>query len=272
VKSAVTICLVPEARSGPYVFHGGLEENLARATQHGFDGVVLFPQSAESIDVAELQRHLSRHRLSVAAIGTGAGRLLRNLTLTAEDQPVRADATTFIRSIIDLGGRLGAPAIIGWMQGRIEPHQDREQALDWLHDALNDLGQHAATHGVPLLLEPLNRYESNVLNTLGQTVAFVRSLSASNIRVLADLFHMNIEEVDLAAAIREAGPLLGHVDFADSNRRAVGLGHTDIGPVITALGEIGYTGYLAAEVFPLPTADAAAEQAMIAFRRAIGGN
>jgi sugar phosphate isomerase/epimerase len=231
---------------------------------------VLFPPSAESIDAAELQRHLSRDGLSVAAIGTGAGRQLRNLALTAEVQAIRVEAKTFVRSIIDLGGSLGAPAIIGSMQGRIEPRQGREQALNWLRDALDELGQHAATHGVPLLLEPLNRYETNVFNTLGQTVAFVQTLGTSSIRVMADLFHMNIEEADMAAALREAGPLLGHVDFADSNRRAIGFGHTDIGPVITALREIGYTGFLAAEIFPLPTADAAAEQTMIAFRRAIG--
>jgi sugar phosphate isomerase/epimerase len=254
------------------VFHGRLEQSCASAAHHGFDGIVLFPPSAESIDAAALRQHLSRHRLSVAAIGTGAGRQLRNLTLTASDQAVRIEAASFVRSIIDLGGSLSAPAIIGSIQGLIEPPEYREQSLDWLRAALNELGRHAETYGVPLLLEPLNRYETNVFNTLAQTVAFVQTLGTSNIRVLADLFHMNIEEADLPAAIREVGPLLGHVDFADSNRRAMGFGHTDISPVITALGEIGYTGYLAAEVFPLPTAGAAAEQAMAAFRQALSRN
>jgi sugar phosphate isomerase/epimerase len=233
---------------------------------------MILPRSADSVDTAELQHSLSRHGISVAALGTGAGRIVQNLMLTAEDEAVRTAARKFIGSLIDLGRSLGAPAIIGSMQGRIEPHQDREQVLDWLRDALNDLGERAATHGVPLLVEPLNRYETNVFNTLGQTVEFVSTLATKNVRVQADLFHMNIEEADLAAAIRRAGSLVGHVDFADSNRQAMGFGHTDIAPVIIALREIGYTGYLAAEVFPVPSADAAAEQSLTAMRRAIGGS
>jgi sugar phosphate isomerase/epimerase len=78
---------------------------------------------------------------------------------------------------------------------------------------------------------------------------------------------MNIEEADMAAAIRAAGPLVGHVHFADSNRRAIGFGHTDVRPVLSALQKIRYTGYLSAEVFPLPTADAAAKQTIAAIRK-----
>jgi sugar phosphate isomerase/epimerase len=266
VKSAVTICLVPEARSGPFVFHDGLADGCLRAASHGYDGVEILPRSADEVDAAKLRALLAKHGLSVAAFGTGAGWILRKLSLTAVDDAVRIEARKFIGAIIDLAGSFGAPAIIGSMQGRLEPHQDRDQALNWFREALNELGQSAAAHGVPLLLEPLNRYESNVLNRLGQTVEFVQTLDTSNVRILADLFHMNIEEADMSAAICSVGPLLGHVDFADSNRHAMGFGHTDIGPVISALREIGYTGYLAAEVFPLPTADEAARQTMATIR------
>jgi sugar phosphate isomerase/epimerase len=267
VKSAVTICLVPEARGGPFVFHDGLADGCLRAARHGFDAVEILPRSADAVDAAELKSALSSHGLSVAAFGTGAGWIVRNLSLTAEDEAVRMEARKFIGSIIELAANFGAPAIIGSMQGRLEKSQNREQALHWFREALNELGQTAAEHGVPLLLEPLNRYESNVFNRLGQTVEFVQTLETTNVRILADLFHMNIEEVDMAAAIREVGPLLGHVDFADSNRHAMGFGHTDIGPIISALREIGYTGYLAAEVFPLPTSDDAARQSITAIRR-----
>jgi sugar phosphate isomerase/epimerase len=80
---------------------------------------------------------------------------------------------------------------------------------------------------------------------------------------------MNIEEADPAAALREAGTLVGHVHFADSNRRAVGLGHTEIEPIISALREIDYTGYLSAEILPLPDAATAARQTMESFRHAL---
>jgi sugar phosphate isomerase/epimerase len=86
-------------------------------------------------------------------------------------------------------------------------------------------------------------------------------------KLLCDLFHMNLEEADLAAALRLAGPRLGHVHFADSNRRAIGLGHTDVAPIAAALKDIGYAGYVSAEVLPLPDATTTARQTMASFRQ-----
>ena len=131
------------------------------------------------------------------------------------------------------------------------------------------MGEAAAVHRVPLLYEPLNRYETNLLNRLGDTARWLRTLRTRNVRILADLFHLNIEEADAAAALREAGPLVGHVHFADSNRRAIGLGHTAIEPIIAALRDIEYAGYLSAEILPLPDAATAARQTMESFRRAL---
>jgi sugar phosphate isomerase/epimerase len=118
-----------------------------------------------------------------------------------------------------------------------------------------------------LLLEPLNRYESNLFNTVAETLAFLDTLRTKNVKLLCDLFHMNLEEADIAAALRRAGPRLGHVHFADSNRRAIGLGHTDIAPIAAALKDIGYAGYVSAEVLPLPDAATAARQTMASFRQ-----
>jgi sugar phosphate isomerase/epimerase len=85
--------------------------------------------------------------------------------------------------------------------------------------------------------------------------------------LLCDLFHMNIEEPDIAAALRLAGNKVGHVHFADSNRWAVGNGHTDIAPVAAALRDIGYTGYLSGEILPLPDSDSAAKKTIESFRK-----
>ncbi len=79
---------------------------------------------------------------------------------------------------------------------------------------------------------------------------------------------MNIEESDLARALRAGGSLVGHVHFADSNRQAIGFGHTAVGPVIAALREINYQGYLSAELLPLPDSQAAGAQTIAAFRQA----
>ncbi|MEY2878985.1 MAG: hypothetical protein RLZZ15_1365 [Verrucomicrobiota bacterium] len=271
MKSAITVSLVPETAGGPFVFTAGLADACARAAALGFDAVEVFPPSAAAPDLAALPALLAQHRLRLAALGTGAGWVVRKLSLTSPDAAVRRDAREFIRALVDAAAPFGAPAIIGSMQGRWDAATgvSRDHALAWLADALRDLGAHAAARGAFLLYEPLNRYETNLFNRLADTAAWLRSIDTPGVRLLADLFHMNIEEADFAAALRDAGPLVGHVHFADSNRRAVGLGHSDLAPAIAALRAIGYTGYLSAEVFPLPDSHAAAAQTMKAFKRAL---
>jgi sugar phosphate isomerase/epimerase len=267
VRSAITISLTPQARRGPFVFHDGLANGIETAAKLGFDAVEIFPPAANAIDEAELQGLLDRHSLKVAAIGTGAGWVIHNWSLTGADSAVRHRARDFIRAIIDVAAGFGAPAVIGSMQGKVEGGVTREQALAWLAEGLEDLGDYAASHGQPLLYEFLNRYETNLFNRVAPTVEFLKGLKTRGVKVLADLFHMNIEERHLAEAVRAGRGWIGHVHFADSNRQAIGLGHTRIEPIVEALHEIGYAGYLSAEIFPLPDALAAARQTIASFRQ-----
>ncbi len=270
MRSAVTISLVPEASGGPFVFWHDLAAGCTQAAELGFDAVEVFPRSAAELDVNLLRNCLDQHGLKLAAMGTGAGWLVQKLRLTDQDETVRQRARQFIGEIIDIAGRLGAPAIIGSMQGRAGGELSHEQHLVWLAEALEELGSRAADHGTILLVEPLNRYETNLINTTADGVKLIRSLKATNVKLLSDLFHMNIEEPDIATALRAAGSLVGHVHFADSNRQAVSFGHTNIPPIIEALRSIGYNGYLSAEVLPLPDSMAAAQQTIDSFRKHVG--
>jgi sugar phosphate isomerase/epimerase len=266
LRSAVTICLVPEARRGPFVFHDGLAAGCAAAAAQGFDAVEIFPADAGSFPSFELRECLAREGLAVAAVGTGAGWLRQRLHLCHPDAEVRGRARGFIAGIVDAAADLGAPAIIGSMQGSADAETTREAALDHLADALAELGEHAARRGQPLLYEPLNRYESNLLNRQAEAAAFLDTRGLSRVRLLADLFHMNIEEADPAAALVGIGGRLGHVHWADSNRRAMGLGHTDAGAIAAALRQSGYAGFVSAEVFPLPSPEAACTATLASLR------
>ena len=201
---------------------------------------------------------LEHHGLELAAVGTGGGWAMHKWHFTHADAAIRAQAREFARGIIEAAAALGAPAIIGSMQGKIEGDVTREQALVWLEEALEELAGVAESHGRGLFYEPLNRYETNLFNRLGDAAEFLHSLRAQNITILADLFHMNIEEVSIADALREAGSLVGHVHFADSNRRAIGWGHTEVEPIIEALRDIRLQGYLSGETLPIPNPEAAA--------------
>ena len=267
IRSAVTISLVPELRGGPFVFWDDLAAGCAQATACGFDAVELFYHDASAVDVVVLRQLLAQHRLSLAALGSGAGWVKHKLRLTDPDAAVRRRAIDFVSRFIDVGAEFRAPVILGSMQGRWGDGVSREQCLEWLGEALNELGAHAATKNVPVLYEFLNRYETNLFNAVEQSLAFLKTLRTDNVKLLCDLFHMNVEERDLAASLRLAGAKVGHVHFADTNRHAIGGGHLDVAPIAQALRDIGYDGFISAEVLPLPDGLTAAQQTMRSFRK-----
>lgn len=266
IKSAVTVSLVKEARGGPFVFWDDLAAACEKAAELGFDAVEIFAPGPDAVEAETLQGLLEKHRLQLAAVGTGAGMVIHKLSLTDPDAEKRLAAKNFIRQMIDFGAPFGAPAIIGSMQGKWGPDLSRDDALKLLADGLNELGQYADSKNVPLIYEPLNRYETNLITTMQDGVKLLETLQTENVKLLADLFHMNIEEANLAEAIRIGGKSIGHVHFVDSNRKAAGLGHMDYGPIAKALKEIDFQGYASAEAFPLPDSDTAAAQTIQAFK------
>lgn len=266
MKSCVTISLVPEARGGPFVFWDDLAKSCAQAAELGFDAVEIFPPSPEAVRLRRIAPLLKSGGLPVAALGTGAGWVKHKLTLTHPDSSARAGAVEFIQKMVESASEHGAKVILGSMQGRWEGAVSRGQALEWLGDGIKRVADFAAARNVTLLYEFLNRYETNLLNRVEEARDFIAKLGRPNARLLADLFHMNIEEVSLPAAIRAGGAAIGHIHFVDSNRRAPGMGHTDFRGVIQALNDMGYSGFLSAEALPLPDSMEAARAAIRSFR------
>lgn len=270
IRSAITVSLVPEAKGGPFVYWDGLEAACAKAREHGFDGIEIFAPDAETISDPGVARLTERFGLSVAAVGTGAGWVKHKLRLTDPDSGVRAKARQFVLRMLEAAAPHRAPVILGSMQGRWEGAVSKDQALDWFGESLIELDGRASALGTRLFIEPLNRYETNLLNTVGEACEAIRSRGLKSTRVLADLFHMNIEETDLLESLRMTGALLGHVHFADSNRRAMGYGHLDAGAVVRVLKSIDFHGFVSAEVVPLPSGEAAALQTIRQFRASFG--
>jgi sugar phosphate isomerase/epimerase len=271
MKSAITVSLVPEARGGPFVYWDDLEAAFQSASRLGFDALEIFPATPEAAAPEIVRPLMEKYGPAVAALGTGGGWVAHKWHFGSPDPAIRGAARAFVRGMIEAAAALGAKAIVGSMQGKPEPGVSRDQGIAWLAEALEDLGGVAEAHGQTLLYEPLNRYESHLFNRLGQTVEFLATLRTKNVKILADMFHMNIEEVSVPLAIRAAGTAIGHFHFADSNRHAIGFGHTDVAPITEALKESGYDGYVSGEVLPLPDSESAAAQTLRAYRRYILG-
>jgi sugar phosphate isomerase/epimerase len=264
MKSSVTISLVKSLK-GPWIFQDELSVSILKAKKLGFDGVELFTASANDIDSKFLHQLLDDNQISLSALATGAGKVLHNLTLTNLDKTIRAKAVDFVKRIIDFGAPFKAPAIIGSMQGNIGENS-REGILAKFAESLNELGRYARQRDVKLLFEPLNRGETDVANTLADGIEIIKKANADNIKLLADFFHMSIEEPNIAESIKQAGKFIGYVHFVDSDRKPAGMGHIDLKSAVDALKSISYNGFLSAETLPLPDSQSAAEQTIKSFR------
>jgi sugar phosphate isomerase/epimerase len=271
IKSCVTIALVPEIKQGPWIYWEDLAGSMRKAKALGFVAIEFFTASAGAVEPGTVRELMDETGLTIGAVGSGAGKVLHGLTLVDPDEAVRGKAKEFIGEMIDFGANFDAPVIIGSMQGVATPGQGRDEALDLLREGLEELGRRAADQGVKLIYEPLNRYETNLFNLCAEAAEFVTTLDSDAVVLLADLFHMNIEEADIAATIRENAGLIGHIHFADSNRRPVGCGHTEMKSIAEAIIASGYEGCVSAEAFPWPDPDAAAERTIESFRRYFGG-
>lgn len=265
IRSSVTISLVPEARGGPFVFWDNLENACQTAKELQFDAVEIFAPSPEVLHSSAVSKALVENGLALAAVGTGAGWVKHKLHLTLPNASDRQKAKDFIKSMIAAGAVNKAPAIIGSMQGRHGDGVDQSTTMAYLADALEELGEFAAQQGVILIYEPLNRFETNLINTIESGLHLLDRLSTKNVKLLADLFHMNIEESRIADSIRQGGSQIGHVHFVDSNRKPAGNGHIDLKSVSAALAEINYQGYVSAEALPWPDSLTAAKTTIDSF-------
>jgi len=272
IKSAVTIALVPQIKTGPWIFWENLEESMRKTAELGFDAIELFTASGNAINPESLKILMNQYKLQLAAVGTGAGKVIHGLTLTDADNTIRKKAIAFVQEMMEFGALFGAPAIIGSMQGNVTQGNTHTNSIGLLAEALHVLDQHATSLGVKLIYEPLNRYESNLIRTVEEGMVLISKVGQSgSLKLLCDLFHMNIEETNIAEALRKCGAMVGHVHLADSNRKPAGLGHTDFQPIAAALKDIAYQGFISAEALPLPDSSKAAKHTIDVFNRYFKG-
>jgi D-psicose/D-tagatose/L-ribulose 3-epimerase len=216
----------------------------------GFETVEIPVEALEHIDPAKVKAAADKAGLKIGSICAcmGPGRDLRG---SPEEQKV---ATEYVRGLIDQAVGLGCPSIIGPIYsvvGLIGPHDDAEKKaqFDLVVKNLKPLAKYAEEKGVKLCIEPLNRFETDFLNTCDQGLKLIKAIGSKAVMLHLDTFHMNIEEKNQAAAILKAGKHLGHFHACGSDRGTPGGDHIDWKPIVAALKKIGYKGDVVIESF-----------------------
>jgi sugar phosphate isomerase/epimerase len=223
-------------------------ENLAR---YGFDGVELRgDQLLERAGIEERKAALKDSPVKPSSI---CGGIVNHFINT--DPERRRQAIESTRRMLDAAAELGAVGPIGVPIFRgegnmpdLSPFMTRQQLRDGMMvEVLAEVGEYANAAGSVFLLEPLNRYEAEALNRIEQAAQIIQQVGTGGITVMADFFHMDIEESNAPAAIEKVGGLIGHCHLADNQRKEPGSGDLDFTRNFRALKKIGFTGYMAFE-------------------------
>jgi sugar phosphate isomerase/epimerase len=260
----ISACISPnKAEFAPLLFSGRIEEGLTSANKYGYDGVELNILDSDQLDQEQLLAQIRRLELDVFAIATGQSYITDGYSLYNPDAGKRQNALGRLKSHIHFAAKIGCYVIVGGMRGRLSPADvQNAEIIDQGNAALASINQYAFDHDVSLLLEPINRYETNIVNTIAEAIELIEHIGGSNIKLLLDTFHMNIEEQSLEKSFLAAGDRLGYVHFADSNRLAPGWGHLDFASVVSALKQMQYQGAVGMEILPKPDDDQAIRQAI----------
>ena len=223
-----------------------IARSIERVAGFGYDAIELVGEP-EHYDAARIRELAANAGIAVSSVSS---MYTAERDLCHPDRAKRREAVDYVRSVADLAAAAGAATIIVAPSAVMKTTRLGASADEWgwAIESIRAGGEYAASLGVDVSLEPWNRYETYFLNRLEQAVELWHATGLQNGGVMGDTFHMSIEEASIPDALRAAGSLLNHVHLADSNRAVAGLGHTDFRPILQALVDVDYRGYLSFEV------------------------
>ena len=248
--------------TAPIPLVGDLFENLEKAHKLGYDGLEF--HTRENVDIDWVRFHKTCQSLNMRMASIVSGKLFNQLhiSLIDDDKSKVQTAIDALKIYIDIAQVIETDVILGWIKGVIPDLSKKEYYENKIAEGLLELAQYASGKKVNLLLEAINRYESNWFNTSKYTTDLINKFKIPNTLVHLDTFHMNIEETDMAEAIRYSGDKLGYLHLADNTRRYPGTGTIDFKKVVDALIDIDYKGFMSVECFQYPSGEEAARFAI----------
>jgi len=235
-----------------------LEKSLQRLAKYEYDAVELEGEpDKEKYEPKKVKKMLRQYGLKVSSI---AGMYLWKeeikRDLASSDKKIREQTIIYLFKCIDYARLMGAKLVIvvPAAVSKLTPSLSKKE--DWINSvkAVQEIAKYAEKKDILLAIEPINRYETYLVNSIQDALYYAREVNSSHVKIMADTFHMNIEERDIPEAIRIAGNNLINVHIADSNRCSVGRGHINFKALIKALKEINYQYALTLEPLP-PVSD-----------------
>jgi len=261
VKLGLAVAPAEALPSAFVVFRDDLCRLVDRCAALGYHGVELALLDAGQVDVPAMERRLRATGLEIPCISSGQVFAADRLYFTHPDAAVRRRAVERISGMIRLAAVFRAKVNTGRVRGIVHEGETVETAALRYLECLHVCAGVAEPLGVDLIVEPVNRYEVNFINNCAEALQLIARCGHACVKLMPDTFHMNIEDASFREALEAGARRIAYVHLADSNRLAPGWGHLPWDEIFTILADIGYDGYVTAEILPKPDPDSAAAQA-----------
>lgn len=266
----ISVAVAPaNALPSAFVVWRGLEESIRKAAAYGFDGVELALADHDQVDIERIQSLCTDYGIEISAISTGQVFASKGLYLTDPDTKGRQKAIDCLQGLIDVAAVFGKIVNIGRVRGMIADGETYQVTRERFVSSAQHLADYAKERDVEIIIEPVNRYEINFINSLEDAEDVLQAVGRSNVGLMPDVFHMNIEDVSITGELARYRDVISYVHFADSNRLSPGQGHLNFPELVNILKAINYDGWVAVECLPKPDPDTAARQAIDYLRQLI---
>jgi D-psicose/D-tagatose/L-ribulose 3-epimerase len=225
-----------------------IEKSLLRLKKYGYDGVELAGEPY-SINVEEVNRLLRQYEMSCTSI---CGIYTKERDLSSSNETIRRNTVQYVKDCVDMAASVRASHVIVVPSSVGKNRPDTNRTEEWENAVANlkETGEYASSKNIKLAIEALNRFETYLVNNMETALSLVKQINIKSVNIMADLFHMNIEERSHTEALKKIALYLIHVHIADNTREAAGLGQTDFEIVMKTLKEINYQGPITMEFLP----------------------
>ncbi len=247
MKTSVSLSIFEANPIAPILFSLATEENFEMIKDLGYDGLDLFIDDPTSDRAKNVVRLINKYDLGVGVV-MPAALAGQGLYLGDDDENIRKTCIAKISEIIKFTEDLGGMVSVGLVRGSTKVGETLDTFNKKFIDSCEKL---LKISSIDLLIEPINRYEINTINSAREGIDFIKKTGLP-MYLMLDTFHMNIEDVDMFEMFREAWDLTKHIHFLDSNRLAPSMGHTDMEGLYKLFLELGYNGFLCLEALSKP--------------------
>lgn len=249
-----------KVEKGLSLFSGNLKKAFSMAKELGFDCIEIAVADPEEICLSGLKNLVDNYQIGISSVATGGVAVRDGLIFSSPEKSIRKAAVQRVKKHIEFASFFKAVVVIGLVKGWVNSSYSQSKSL--ITECLKECNEYSIEKGVNIALEPINRFQEDFFHSILDCKAYLDKIQLSNVKMMIDSFHMNMEDSDMWENMRQACDYIIHVHYSDSNRLAPGMGHFNFMKMTQVLKEIDYKGCISAEILPVPDSYAAAKQAI----------